>query len=151
MKWLEAQTPPPRAKGAAKVAASFAEGSAVLAGEGGDVTLVWDPKARAPEAPPGTYRVRSTRIVRESWIISASAGPEPSLTVKDKAELKVDETVRFDGHAKRHGAKLQLGFSIKAADGRGLTVYKDDRRVPVTFKVLAKDGKVLAQGTMNYG
>lgn len=145
------QTPPPRAKGEAKVTASFAEGSAVLAGPEGDVTLVWDPKGPAPEAPPGKYRVRSTWIARDNWIISASAGPEPALTVKDKAELKVDETVRFDGHAKLHGKKLDLGFSIKGKDGRGLSVYKDGKRVPVNYKVLAKDGAVLAQGAMNYG
>jgi hypothetical protein len=30
-------------------------------------------------------------------------------------------------------------------------VYKDDRRVPVTYKVLAKDGTLLAEGTMTYG
>ena len=30
-------------------------------------------------------------------------------------------------------------------------VYKDGKRVPVTYKVLGKDGAVLAEGTMNYG
>lgn len=151
MKWLEAQTPPPRAKGEAKITASFAEGTAVLAGHDGEMTLVWDRKSPAPAIPPGKYRIRTTRIVRDNWIISSAGAPEPSLDVNEKAELKIDETVRFDGHAKREGTRLQLGFSIKGADGRGLTVYKDDVRVPVTYKVLAKDGEVLAQGTMNYG
>ena len=123
----------------------------MLAGDGGEMTLVWDPKGPAPEAPPGKYRVRTTRISRENFLISAAAGPEPALTVKDKAELKVDETVRFDGHARIHGKKLDLGFSIKGKDGRGLSVYKDGKRVPVNYKVLAKDGAVLAEGTMNYG
>lgn len=123
----------------------------MLAGPEGEVMLVWDPKGPAPEAPPGTYRVRATWIARGDFLISAAAGPEPTLTVKDRAELKVDETVRFGGHAKRQGGKLDLGFSITGSDGRGLTVYKDGTRVPVTYKVLAKDGEVLAQGTMNYG
>jgi hypothetical protein len=123
----------------------------VLANDNGLITLVWDPKGPAPGAPPGTYRVRSTRITRGNWIISASAGPEPVLTVKDKAELKVDETVRFEGLAKRRGGKLQLGFNIKGTDGRGLSVYKDGKRVPVTYRVLAKDGAVVAEGTMAYG
>ncbi len=35
--------------------------------------------------------------------------------------------------------------------GRGLTVYKNDKRVPVAYKVFAKDSEVLAEGTMNYG
>lgn len=168
MKWLEAQTPPPRApekrEGQGRVTASFAEGSAVLAGPNGEVTLAWDPKTPDRALPPGKYRVRTTRIVREDWILSSAGTPEPALAVKDfrkerarlfdvaePARLEVGETVRFDGHAKREGARLQLGFSIKGADGRGLTVYKDDVRVPVTYKVLAKDGAVLAEGTMNYG
>lgn len=155
MKWLEAQKPPPRApesrEGSGRVTASFAEGSAVLAGPDGEVTLAWDAKTTEYALAPGKYRVRTTRIVRENWIISSAGTPEPSLTVKEGAELKVDETVRFQCHAKRQGGKLQLGFGIKGTDGRGLTVYKDDKRVPVTFKVLAKDGEVLAEGTMNYG
>ncbi len=112
---------------------------------------MWDPKASAPQAPPGKYRVRTTRILRENFLISSTGMPEPSLTVGEKTELKLDETVRFKCHAKRKGGKLQLGFGISAADGRGLSVYKDDRRVPVTYKILAKDGKVLAEGKMNYG
>ncbi|MFI5403436.1 MAG: hypothetical protein ACHQ1G_10895 [Planctomycetota bacterium] len=112
---------------------------------------MWDPKAPAPKAPPGTYRVRTTRILRENFLVSSTGRPEPSHTVGEKTELKLDETVHFKCHAKRKGAKLQLGFSITAADGRGLSVYKDDRRVPVTYKVLAKDGSVLAEGKMTYG
>ena len=123
----------------------------MLAGPTGELTLVWDPKGPAPEAPPGTYRVRTTRIARDNFLVSSAGTPEPSLVVTDKAELKLDETVRFAGHAKRKGGKLQLGFGIKGADGRGMTVYKDDKRAPVTYRVLAEDGQVLAEGTMTYG
>lgn len=151
MKWLEAQKPPPRGEGAAKVEASFTEGTAVLAGPAGERTLVWDPKGPAPELPLGTYRVRTTRILRENFLISSTGMPEPSLAVTGKAELKLDETVRFRCRATRKGEKLQLGFNISAPDGRGLSVYKDDRRVPVAYKVLGKDGEVLAQGKMTYG
>lgn len=167
MKWLEAQKPPPRApekrEGSGRVTASFETGSAVLSGPDGEVTLAWDAKTTEYALAAGKYRVRTTRIVRENWIISSAGAPEPALTVRlcaqparsmdvaETAHLRIDETVRFQCSAKRKGAKLQLGFSINAADGRGLTVYKDDRRVPVTYKVLAKDGTVLAEGTMTYG
>jgi len=137
--------------------ASFQEGSVVLADDKGEITLAWGPKEKAPGEPTGasakagTYRVRATRIVRENFLISCSGKPEPSLVVKDGAKLEVDETIRFECRAKRKGRRLDLGFVIKGADGRGLSVYKDGKRVPVTYKVLGKDGAVLAEGTMNYG
>lgn len=144
--------------------ASFAEGSAVLRGKDGDVTLAFGAGAPASVLAPGKYRVRSTRIAREGWLLSSSGAPWPEFVVKDAAKerprlmdvglvarLEVDETVRFDGRARRQGGKLQLGFALKGADSRGLTVYKEGVRVPVTYKVLAKDGAVLALGTMTYG
>jgi hypothetical protein len=134
VKWLEAQKPPPRGEGGAKVVASFAEGSAVLAGEKGEISLAWDPKGPAPEAPPGTYRVRTLRIARGSFLISSAGLPAPPLVVKETTELKIDEIVRFDGNARRRGRALQLGFSIKGADGRGLTIYKAGARVPVKYR-----------------
>lgn len=123
----------------------------MLKGPAGEIALVWRPDGPAPQAPPGRYQVRTTRIARESFLISSTGAPEPSFTVKDGAKLEVDDTVRFEGQVKRQGQKLQLGFSIKGADGRGLSVYKDGNRVPVTYKVLGKDGEILAHGTMNYG
>lgn len=136
----------------------------MLAGPDGEVTLAFGSEAREAALPPGKYRVRTTRIVRENFIISSAGTPVPELEVKDPAKgdkrmmdvaetarLEVGETVRFMARAKRQDGKLKLGFAIKGADGRGLTVYKDDKRVPVTYKVLAADGKVLAEGKMTYG
>ncbi len=51
----------------------------------------------------------------------------------------------------RKKGQLQLGFGIRGADGRGLSVYRNDKRVPVTYKVLSSKGKPLAWGKMNYG
>ncbi|MHC4450497.1 MAG: hypothetical protein ACYS0E_10250 [Planctomycetota bacterium] len=45
---------------------------------------------------------------------------------------------------------MTLGFGITTKDKRGLSVYRDGKRVPVIYKVFDKKGKVLAQGTMNY-
>jgi hypothetical protein len=161
VKWLEAQKPPPRApetrEGWGRVTASFQAGSAVLAGPDGELTLTWDAKTTERALPPGEHRVRTTRIEREKdgvhWLVSQAGKPEPELVVKEgeAARLAVDETVRFEGKAKRHGRALQLGFSITGADGRGLSVYKNDKRVPVAYKVVGAHGDVLAEGTMNYG
>ena len=136
----------------------------MLAGPDGEVALAFGEGAGEYALPPGKYRVRTTRIVREGFILSSAGAPEPSFVVDDPrkgpartmdvaetARLEVGDVVRFAAHAKRKGTKLQLGFGIKGADGRGLTVYKDDKRVPVTYRVLAQDGQVLAEGTMTYG
>ncbi len=136
----------------------------MLRGKDGDVTLAFGAAAAPSVLAPGKYRVRATRIARDGWLLSSSGAPWPELVVKDAAKepaklmdvalaarLEIDETVRFEGRAKRQGGKLQLGFTLKGADGRGLTVYKEGVRVPVTYKVLAADGAVLAEGAMTYG
>lgn len=128
----------------------------MLVGPAGDVTLVWS-KGGKRALPAGTYRVRTTRVERERggmhWFLSSTSPPRESITIKAgrTVRVEVDDAVHFTCRARRKDDRIQLGFAIKGADGRGLSVYKNDRRVPVTYKVLAKDGKVLASGTMNYG
>jgi hypothetical protein len=120
------------------------------------VTLVWQ-KGGVRALPAGIYRVRTTRVEREKggvhWFLSATSQPREQYTVKAGRAVRIafDDTVHFEPRIRRQGDRMQLGFTIKAADGRGLSVYKNDRRVPVTYKVLAKKGAVLASGTMNYG
>jgi hypothetical protein len=144
------------AAGSGRVTASFKAGSVGFAGPDGDVTLVWK-KGGVRALPAGTYRVRTTRVEREKggvhWFLSSTSPPRERVTVKAGRTVRVavDDTVHFEPRIRRQDDRIQLGFAIKAADGRGLSVYKNDRRVPVTYKVLAKDGKVLASGTMNYG
>ncbi|MHC4550974.1 MAG: hypothetical protein ACYTEZ_19665 [Planctomycetota bacterium] len=138
---------------------SVRAGSVTLAGPRGDVTLVWngETKERARALPPGVYRVRTTRVERTKdgthWFISSTSPPRAPVAVRagKTTHVRVGDTVHFESRVRRHGNELRLGFAIKGADGRGLSVYKDGRRVPVTFNVLSKKGRVLASGTMNYG
>ena len=160
---MERQPPPRRvdkatevAAGFGRVTANFEAGSIVLAGPDGDVTLVWR-KGGARALPAGTYRVRTTRVEREKggvhWFLSSTSPPREGITVKARrtVRLEVDQAVHFEPRIRRKGDRVQLGFTIKAADGRGLSVYRNDRRVPVTYSVLSKKGEVLASGTMNFG
>jgi hypothetical protein len=160
---LKRQSPPKRvdkatdlATGFGRVTAGFGAGSVVLAGPDGAVTLVWN-KGGSRALPAGTYRVRTTRVEREKggvhWFLSSTSPPRERITVKAAGTVRVEvgDAVHFQPRIGRKGDRMQLGFTIKGADGRGLSVYKNDRRVPVTYKVLAKKGKVLASGTMNYG
>ena len=101
----------------------------------------------------------TTRVERrrgeEHWFLS-STGPDGKslrLLAGTTERIEVADTVHFRATAKPdgRGGGLALGFSLQAADGRGLSVYRQDRRVPVSFEVLADDGAVLGSGTMNYG
>lgn len=146
----------------ALVRSNLDPGSLILAGPDGDVTLVWTDgeKGDTRAVSAGEYRLRTTRIERtkggEHWFLS-STGPKQeakSLRAGRTTQIDVADTVHFRGRIQRHPkqeGRLQLGFSIQAADGRGLSVYKDDKRVPVTYEVLSGGGDVLASGTMNYG
>ncbi len=67
------------------------------------------------------------------------------------AKIDVGATVAFVGHAKMRGAALRLGFSVKSKENRGLSVYRDGARVPMTYEILDAKRKVLATGAMSYG
>jgi len=164
VRWLERkdQKRPARIEqaprdGEAVIASDISVGSMVLAGPDGDVTLIWNEARSKLGLPPGAYRVRTTRIEREAkgvhWFVSSTGQPGPPLQFEAgrTARLDVQPTVRFRASVKRKGRKLQLGFAITAADGRGLSVYRDGKRIPVTYRLLSSKGKVLAKGRMNYG
>jgi hypothetical protein len=148
------------ADGLGVVTTNVKAGSAVLHGPKGDVMLVWTTRDadRRRMLPAGAYRLRTARVEREKdgvhWFLSATAPPkEAARELKADGELRLDvgTTVRFEGQVRRRGDALQLGFSVKDGEGRGLSVYRAGKRVAVTYKVLSKRGKVLAEGTMNYG
>jgi hypothetical protein len=151
----------------ALVTTSMARGSVVLSSPGRrDVALVWNGKADAkrpePRAlPPGKWRVRTTRIERtkagEHWFLSASSphGQKLELEAGKPAHVEVAAVVVFNGKAARKGNGLQLGFTITSRDPggghRGMSIYKNKKRVPVLYEVRDTDGKVLSSGRMNYG
>ena len=133
----------------------------MLAGaDGGEVCIVWQPGQPQARVASGRYTIRTTRIERtkekEHWFLS-SCGPvmRKKKTVKLKRgenAFELDDTVHFK--AVFRGWKQNnalLGFGLRGPDHRGLSVYKNDKRVPVTYQVLDKKGKILAQGRMNYG
>ena len=138
---------------------NFKVGSVILAGPEGNVTVIWSEgdRDRRRGLPAGSYRVRTTRIERrkgdDHWFVSSTApnGTEQRLVAGRTTKLTFAPEVHFQSRVKREGNRLQLGFVIQGADRRGLSVYRNDKRVPVTFEVLSASGKVLARGRMNYG
>lgn len=146
-------------RGEAAVVSDVKAGSIVLVGPAGDVALQWGfgEADAARGLPTGEYRVRTTRVEREQegvhWFLSSTSPPQAplQLTADRPTRIDVDPAVHFKAQVKRHGKKLQLGFGIMGADKRGLSVYRDDKRVHVTYRVLSAKGRVLAKGNMNYG
>jgi len=168
IRWLKSEatkrptridTPPHESSAGAHVQPAFAAGSMTL--QRGDqlVSLVWSAKDkdRRRALTAGTYALRTTRLEREkegAWWFLSSTGPavgEIQVTQRAPTKLTIDDVVVFEGNAKLHGKKLQLGFSITGSDKRGLSIYKNGKRVPVTYKVKNRKGRVLARGQMNYG
>jgi hypothetical protein len=88
----------------------------------------------------------------DHWFVS-STGPagKPRRLGARESRLHVDPTIHVEARVQRKGDRLQLGLAIRGADKRGRTIYRDDRRVTVTYKLLARNGDVLTTGTMNYG
>ena len=101
--------------------------------------------------------MKTTRIARtlgkSHWFLSQTGPPLPprQLTPDKATNIDVGDSVHFTPRVQRKKGRLQLGFGIQGADGRGLSVYRNDKRVPVTYKLLARKGRVLASGGMNYG
>ena len=133
------------------------EGSIILVGPESDVALVWKGKRGSRSLPPGRYRLKTTRIARtkgkDHWFLSQTGPPLPPQQLPSDKTTRIDvgDSVHFTPSVQREKGRLQLGFGIRGADGRGLSVYKNDKRVPVTYKLLSKGGRTLASGKMNYG
>jgi len=153
-------TPPTKSTEESIIESGFGAGTLTLAGATREFTLVWklgDEQGRRA-LPAGAYGLRTIRVEKlqgkQPWFISSTGPTLPAKTYAagESQVFAFDATIRFAGQARtgKHG-HLQLGFQIQAPDDRGLSVYRGDKRVPVTFRVLDAKQKELASGTMNYG
>ena len=104
--------------------------------------------------PPGSYNVTGYRLIDRSredavWHISVSGVHHWKLEVDagETEEIEVDATVHMRAGMRRERASM----SIVGMHGAGLSIYKDGRRIPISFRVTDSGGEVLAKGPMNYG
>ena len=168
IKWLKsaAEACPPRidAPPEASIKGGYVEpdfkaGSVILLRGDRHVTLKWskDDRDRRRALEPGDYKVRTTRLESEQdgehWFLSSTGPAKKSLRVAKRGptKLSIDGEVHFNARADRKRKYLNLGFGLMTADHRGLSVYRAGKRVPVTYKVLDRKGRVLQRGSMNYG
>jgi hypothetical protein len=138
---------------------TFGAGSATVVRGDRLYRLAWplDDKDKRRMLAPGKYIVRTTRIERKkgesTWFFSASSPKGRPLTVErtGRTKLALSDRLMLKGHAKPKGKGLQLGFGLRCTDGRGVSVYRDGKRIAVRYRVLDKNGNTLAKGAMNYG
>lgn len=139
----------------------FPAGTVVLAGKDGEVQLAWtkDEKGRARPVPPGEYRIRTVRIERERdeivWTIS-QAGPNGRTLQLEKGKtlkLEFEELIVFRIVKTKRKQKnvLRLGVSLTGTDRRGITIYRDGKRVPITYLFRTETRRIIWRGKMNYG
>ncbi len=104
--------------------------------------------------PPGTYSVTGYRLIDRSredalWHISVTGirGWKLEVDAGETEEIEVDATVHMRAGMRNGSASM----SIVGMHGAGLSIYKDGRRIPISYKITDDEGEVLAKGPMNYG
>jgi len=165
--WLKAREVAPRvdappaadAKPEAWIEPSFASGSVVLMSGDRLVRVVWPLGVtdRRRVIAPGRYSVRELRFEYRDkdahWFLSSSGPPfqQVEVAAKGASSLVIPEEITCATRAKRDGDELRFSFGMQARQGHGVTIFKDGRRVPVSYRLLDKDGKEMGAGKMNYG
>lgn len=140
-----------------KVTSNIPRGTVVLAGEGGLVRLTWKKGQQAHYLAPGPYRIRNVRIVekkgKNTWFLSSTQPRGQVLQVEEGSplHLRLTRRILFGGKAHWKGRELFLGFGLRDAQGRGLSIYRNGKRVPIRYELLSADGRRLQSGKMNYG
>ena len=167
IKWLESEAVqkrrPARHKGSAsvenatlKVEPSKGERiQVVLANAAGTHSLEFAAGATQSKLA-GAFRLRSVRFAKHdgkrAWMLSTTAAPKKRIRLSsDKARvIKGDAALDFTGRVQRKPRELFLGFGL-ACRKRGVTIYRDGRRVPITYTIRNREGAKLRGGRMNYG
>ena len=146
----------------ASITTSFDEGSLLLRNADLKILrLAWEARgdearnwAKARTLPAGEYTLVGYRIVDRSragevWFVAASGTKLRKIEVPASGELRIDIPSTLSVKQRFDGASA--GMEIRGADKAGVSIYKNGKRIPIGYRVLAPDGKELASGKMNYG
>ncbi len=146
-----------KGSGRSKVTSNIPVGSVVLSGKQGLVRLTWKKGQREHYLSPGDYRIRNLRVVekkgKETWFLSSTQPRGRALQVEagSPLHLRLTRGILFGGKARWKGRELMLGFGLRDSQGRGLSIYRNGKRVPIRYELLSSSGKRLQSGEMNYG
>lgn len=107
---------------------------------------------RKRAVPAATYRLFGYRIVKGDWMISTTGGRgEVELRRGADRALDVSSTVHVNLKARRQRGQVRVQFGITNGQHMGLSIYKEGKRVPLTYTLLDDAGNELASGSMQYG
>lgn len=150
------------AKGEGFVTPAFAQGALIVEDASGRLTrLSWEdaaPGDKRRALPAGEYALRTYRLIRKDssgteWILSATANPVKTISVRPGQETRValDEGILLKSGLKQAHGTLNLAMEFKGDQGSGLTIYASGKRIPVRYRVVDPAGKEIAAGSMTYG
>lgn len=104
--------------------------------------------------PAGQYKIVGLRQIDRSregelWHTSVTGRQLGFLDVEEGEEqtLELDRSIILSRGLR--GQRIAMG--ITHPSGAGLSIYKDGRRIPIGYQLLAGDGRVVRHGSMNYG
>jgi hypothetical protein len=125
--------------------------------EGKAFRLSWqDGASDKPEArvlPAGEYSLRTYRIARkqqgQDWHLSATAPKIQKVEVLEgkSVAIKVRHQITITSNVQGRMGTMNIIGAPKV----GLSIYRDQKRIPIDYRVLDADGKPLATGAMRYG
>jgi hypothetical protein len=147
-------------EGMAIVSIDRMRGRVSLAGPEGDVSLLLDGARDVSKfaLPPGSYRLRDTRVSDNKdgvrWFLSSSTGPSRKpvdLQVGTTTKLDPGREVVFKGSVRLNHDGLFLSFGVTTADHRGLSVFRNGKRITISYQLLDADGGILTEGPLKYG
>lgn len=105
--------------------------------------------------PAGKYRILGIHAIDRSrrdqvWHLSTSGRRLGSVEVTEGAEVpyELDRTVHIEG-ALRDGNRISV--AVRHNSGAGLTIYKDGRRIPMSYRLVDSRKKTLRSGKITYG
>lgn len=143
------------------VEVNFSEGSLLLTDSAGSFLRVpWEktgqgdtPKGKLA-VPEGNYTLVSYRILDRSregevWHLSATARSIMEIEVQagEIAKVEIDPTI----HIKQGFKRGMVSMSVSGMEKAGLTIYKNGKRIPMDWKLVAGEDESVADGKINYG
>ena len=123
--------------------------------------LAWDARGETPRdiakartLAAGVYTLVGYRIVDRSrpgevWHISGSGLKLRKIEVPASGEVHVELASKLSVKQRFDGGSA--GMEIRGADGAGVSIYKNGRRIPIGYRVLGDKAEEIARGKMNYG
>lgn len=122
--------------------------------------LRWFGKARDRRRalPAGRYRITGYRIARRdgegrSWFISTTSHGYRDLVVRGGGQtvLKISPVIHFEVRGKKFSDQVNVNALVRGEHHVGLSIYREGKRIPLSYRLVDAAGKELHSGSLRYG